>query len=42
LSTIGYREIEAGERSPNLETWDRICKLYGQPQAFAIEEAEAS
>lgn len=21
------REIEAGERSPSFETWDRICKL---------------
>lgn len=24
-----YRALEAGERSPNFETWDRICKLYG-------------
>jgi Helix-turn-helix domain len=30
-----YREIEAGDRSPNFETWDRICKLYGWPQTFA-------
>ncbi|HET6791750.1 MAG TPA: helix-turn-helix transcriptional regulator [Actinomycetota bacterium] len=22
-----YREIEAGERSPSWETWDRICEL---------------
>jgi transcriptional regulator with XRE-family HTH domain len=29
-----YREIEAGERAPDFETWDRICKLYGWPQAF--------
>jgi DNA-binding XRE family transcriptional regulator len=29
-----YRELEAGERSPNWETFDRICKLYGWPQTF--------
>ena len=29
-----YREIEAGERVPSWETWDRICKLYGWPQTF--------
>ena len=30
-----YREIEAGDHSPNFETWDRICKLFGWPQTFA-------
>jgi hypothetical protein len=30
-----YRELEAGERWPDSETWDRICKLYGWPQTFA-------
>jgi hypothetical protein len=29
-----YRELEAGERWPTFETWDRICKLYGWPQTF--------
>jgi DNA-binding XRE family transcriptional regulator len=29
-----YRELEAGERAPNFETWDRICKLFGWPQTF--------
>jgi hypothetical protein len=29
------REIEAGERSPTWETFDRICKLFGWPQMFA-------
>jgi hypothetical protein len=29
-----YRELEAGRRSPDFETWDRICKLYGWPQTF--------
>jgi transcriptional regulator with XRE-family HTH domain len=32
-----YREIEAGKRSPDFETWDRICKFYGQPQTFLDE-----
>jgi hypothetical protein len=30
-----YRELEAGDRMPDFETWDRICKLYGWPQTFA-------
>ena len=34
VSVREYREIEAGERSPTFETWDRICKLYGWPQTF--------
>ena len=29
-----YRELEAGTRSPNWETFDRICKVYGWPQTF--------
>jgi DNA-binding XRE family transcriptional regulator len=29
-----YRELEAGERFPDFETWDRICKLYAWPQTF--------
>jgi hypothetical protein len=28
------RELEAGKRSPDFDTWDRICKLYGWPQSF--------
>jgi len=24
----------AGDRSPNFETWDRICKLFGWGQTF--------
>jgi hypothetical protein len=29
-----YRELEAGERWPNWETFDRICKVFGWPQTF--------
>jgi transcriptional regulator with XRE-family HTH domain len=34
VSIREYRELKAGERSPNWETFDRICKLYGWPQTF--------
>ena len=29
VSVREYQEIEAGERLPNWETFDLICKLYG-------------
>ena len=32
-----YRKLEAGTRSPDFETWDRICKLYGWPQTFVAK-----
>ena len=35
VSISEYRELEAGDRSPSFETWDRICKLFGWPQTFA-------
>ncbi len=35
VSVREYREIEAGERSPYWETWDRICKTFGWSQTFA-------
>jgi predicted transcriptional regulator len=35
VSVREYRELEAGDRSPSFEQWDRICKLYGWPQTFA-------
>jgi DNA-binding XRE family transcriptional regulator len=34
VSVREYRELEAGKRSPEWETFDRICKLYGWPQTF--------
>lgn len=36
VSIREYRELEAGERVPSWGTWDRICKLYGWPQTFAV------
>jgi len=30
-----YREIEAGERFPNIETWRRMCDVFQWPRSFA-------
>jgi DNA-binding XRE family transcriptional regulator len=40
VSVREYRGLEAGARSPNWETWDRICKLYGWPQTFTASGAD--
>jgi hypothetical protein len=29
-----YRELEAGDRFPEPRTYERICELYGWPQAW--------
>jgi hypothetical protein len=34
VSVRELRELEAGTRWPDFETYDRICKLCGWPQAF--------
>jgi transcriptional regulator with XRE-family HTH domain len=34
VSIREYREIEAGDRMPSLETYRRISELYGWPQTF--------
>jgi transcriptional regulator with XRE-family HTH domain len=34
VSVREYREIEAGDRAPSLETYRRISTLYGWPQTF--------
>jgi hypothetical protein len=34
LTVREYREIEAGDTFPKLETWDRICKLHEWSQAW--------
>jgi predicted transcriptional regulator len=35
VSVADLRELEAGTRWPSFDTYDRICKLFGWPQAFA-------
>ena len=39
-SVRGYRELEAGERMPNLETYERICELYVWPQTFVASRVQ--
>jgi DNA-binding XRE family transcriptional regulator len=34
LTVREYREIEAGDRTPSLDTYQRISELYGWPQTF--------
>jgi DNA-binding XRE family transcriptional regulator len=34
VSVREYGEIEAGDRTPSLDVYQRICELYGWPQAF--------
>jgi hypothetical protein len=34
VSVREYRELEAGERFPTSDTWDRMCDLYGWSQSF--------
>jgi Helix-turn-helix domain len=35
VSVREYREIEAGDRTPSLDTYRWISELYGWPQRFA-------
>ena len=34
VSVREYREMEAGDRTPNPNTYERISELYGWPQTF--------
>jgi transcriptional regulator with XRE-family HTH domain len=34
VSVREYRDIEAGDRMPRLETYRRITELYGWPETF--------
>jgi predicted transcriptional regulator len=34
VSVREYREIERGDRTPSLDTSERISELYGWPQTF--------
>jgi hypothetical protein len=36
VSVREYRQLEAGDRFPDSDTRDRICKLYGWPQTFVV------
>ena len=29
-----YRDLEAGTKPPDWDTYDRVCKLFGWPQTF--------
>jgi DNA-binding XRE family transcriptional regulator len=35
-----YREIEAGDLTPSLATYRRICELYGWSQTFVASTPE--
>jgi DNA-binding XRE family transcriptional regulator len=35
VSAAIYRELEAGDRTPAWETWERICELFGWGQTLA-------
>ena len=39
VSAAIYREIEAGMRTPNWETWDAICRTFGWQQTFVARSA---
>jgi len=34
LTVREYRALEDGDRVPDNDVWDRMCKLYGWPQTF--------
>jgi transcriptional regulator with XRE-family HTH domain len=34
INPAEYDKLEAGELWPSFDTYDRICKLFGWPQAF--------
>ena len=29
-----YRELEAGDRVPDVQTYERMCRTFGWPQTF--------
>jgi hypothetical protein len=37
VSVREYREIEAGDPTPPLDVYRRICELYGWPQKFVTK-----
>jgi predicted transcriptional regulator len=39
VSVSELRELEAGTRWPDFDTYDRICEVFGWPQAFVGAES---
>jgi hypothetical protein len=39
VSVQEYRELEAGDRTPSLDTYRRISELHGWPQTFVGRQA---
>jgi hypothetical protein len=35
VSVREYREIEAGERYPDFDTWRRMCDVFKWPRSFS-------
>jgi hypothetical protein len=40
VSVPELRELEAGKSWPDFDTHDRICKLFGWPEAFVGESGQ--
>jgi hypothetical protein len=34
VSVRAYRELEAGDRMPDPQTYERMCKVFGRPRSF--------
>jgi hypothetical protein len=34
VSVREYRELEAGDRMPDPQTYERMCKVFGWPRSF--------
>ena len=37
VSVREYREIEAGTKPPDWDTYERVCELFGWPRSFATQ-----
>jgi predicted transcriptional regulator len=40
VSVHELRELEAGKRWPDFDRYDRICEVFGWPQAFVGESGQ--
>jgi hypothetical protein len=34
-----YREFEAGDRVPDIKTWERMCATFGWPVSFESDNS---